>query len=616
MARHGATMVGGNLRNLLAEGDSITTNDIAVSYASLYHADNPLLPFHNTAVSASIISNLTSRATSDDALKVSGAYNVLSVLIGANDMAGGSAATYLSNLATYLDARRAAGWIVALCTVLPRNEASAAGFEAKRQTANATLRTWPGTHCDAIVDYDTTTMGTYASCLDASLFGDGLHPTAAGHLLLEPAYAPVITGMRAGKVLPPAISIAPGTYNNDQSVTIACSTSGASIYYTTDGSTPTASSTAYSGSFTLAATSTLKVIAIKSGMADSIVTSCTTTFQVATPTFSPVAGSYGSSQTVTISCATTGVSMYYTTDGSTPTTGSTAYSAPLTVAASETIKVLAVKTGYTSATASAAYSIATFVAATGGTVTTDGDYKVHTFTSGDTFTVTAGGNVQYLVVGGGGGGGSFVGGGGGAGGLLANATDDYPVTAQAYSITVGAGGNGAATTDSAATAGGDSVFDTFTATGGGRGASGNTSVTAAGNGGSGGGGSFHSTGAGTGTSGQGHNGGTSSGSTDSGGGGGASAAGGNGATGTQGGNGGAGTSNSITGSAVTYAGGGGGSANGNKGLGGSGGGGDGSANGGTAVAGTANKGGGGGSGYLNAGAAGGSGVVIIRYKFQ
>jgi hypothetical protein len=79
---------------------------------------------------------------------------------------------------------------------------------------------------------------------------------------------------------------------------------------------------------------------------------------VATPTFSPAAGSYGPAQTVTISTTTSGATIYYTTNGSTPTTGSTLYSAPITVASSETVKALAVESGYNnSAIGSADYII-------------------------------------------------------------------------------------------------------------------------------------------------------------------------------------------------------------------------------------------------------------------
>ena len=68
---------------------------------------------------------------------------------------------------------------------------------------------------------------------------------------------------------------------------------------------------------------------------------------VATPTFSPGAGTYTSAQTVTISDATSGATIHYTTDGSTPTASSTTYTAPITVSTSETVKAIGVETGWT-----------------------------------------------------------------------------------------------------------------------------------------------------------------------------------------------------------------------------------------------------------------------------
>ena len=79
------------------------------------------------------------------------------------------------------------------------------------------------------------------------------------------------------KVATPAFSPAAGTYTEAQSVTISCETTGATIYYTTDGSEPTSSSTAYSGAITVGETMTIKAIAVKEGMTDSSVASTTYT---------------------------------------------------------------------------------------------------------------------------------------------------------------------------------------------------------------------------------------------------------------------------------------------------------------------------------------------------
>ncbi|MCR5687017.1 MAG: chitobiase/beta-hexosaminidase C-terminal domain-containing protein, partial [Lachnospiraceae bacterium] len=80
--------------------------------------------------------------------------------------------------------------------------------------------------------------------------------------------------------------------------------------------------------------------------------------QVATPTFTPVAGTYTGAQNVTISCGTTGATIHYTTDGNTPTASSPSYSIPIPVSETATIKAIAVKTGMTdSETAEATYTI-------------------------------------------------------------------------------------------------------------------------------------------------------------------------------------------------------------------------------------------------------------------
>ncbi|MBZ5663454.1 MAG: chitobiase/beta-hexosaminidase C-terminal domain-containing protein [Acidobacteriia bacterium] len=85
-------------------------------------------------------------------------------------------------------------------------------------------------------------------------------------------------------------------------------------------------------------------------------TSCTTA--TATPTFSPVAGTYTTPQTVTISTTTSGATIYYTTNGTTPTTSSTKYTGPITVSKTETVKAISFFTGWAaSPVGSATYTI-------------------------------------------------------------------------------------------------------------------------------------------------------------------------------------------------------------------------------------------------------------------
>jgi len=266
---------------------------------------------------------------------------------------------------------------------------------------------------------------------------------------------------------------------------------------------------------------------------------------------------------------------------------------------------------------------AAFVAATGGTVTTSGDFKIHTFTSPGTFCVSCAGNVggsnkvSYLVVAGGGGAGKADGGGGGGGGFREGKTpstpytaspivapDGLPVSVQGYPITVGGGGSGGPSPapGDPGTKGSDSIFSTITSAGGGLGSGNCGPASGGGPGGSGGGGSTTQPTAGSGNTPpvsppQGNNGGTSGG-----GGGGATAVGSNGPSSAAGG---AGATTNISGSPLTKSAGGmgdrpGGSA-GNNGAANSG-------NGGQGIC-------GGGIGPGPAGA-GGSGIVIIRYKFQ
>jgi hypothetical protein len=158
----------------------------------------------------------------------------------------------------------------------------------------------------------------------------------------------------------PAFSPAGGTYTVSQSVTIAAGRSGATTYYTMDGSTPTTSSTKYTGAITVNQAKTIKAIAVATGFTNSAVGTASYAINpvLATPTFSPAGGTYTVSQSVTIVSGRSGATIYYTTDGSTPTTSSTKYTGAITVNSTKTINAIVLATGFTnSAVGTASYTI-------------------------------------------------------------------------------------------------------------------------------------------------------------------------------------------------------------------------------------------------------------------
>lgn len=259
-----------------------------------------------------------------------------------------------------------------------------------------------------------TVNGTGASYQTTVTFTPAYGGTRTASLTATEATGPgssgsaTVTGFATGQLAPPTFSPAAGTYNAVQTVNIYDESPGVSIYYTTDGSTPTTSSTLYSGAITVSSTETINAIATSTaaGVTTSGVGTATYTIVLppATPTFSPAAGSYTAGQTVTIADATAGATIYYTTNGTTPTTSSAVYSGPITVSASGILNAIAVVSGApNSAVGSATYLINS---ATGGTslnVLTNQISTLGTFGSGgalpggspagNSFAVDANGNL-------------------------------------------------------------------------------------------------------------------------------------------------------------------------------------------------------------------------------
>lgn len=154
-------------------------------------------------------------------------------------------------------------------------------------------------------------------------------------------YGIVLTAV-ASKTLEPAPCATPViTYDNTTSkVSITCTTAGNTIYYTTNGSDPTTSSTEYSESFSVTSPTTVKAIATHATFAPSAVAVLEIS-QVVTPTIQN-----NGSNAISITTTTPDATIYYTTDGSDPTISDTEYEGPLTDNVSNVnIKAIAVKEG-------------------------------------------------------------------------------------------------------------------------------------------------------------------------------------------------------------------------------------------------------------------------------
>jgi hypothetical protein len=168
----------------------------------------------------------------------------------------------------------------------------------------------------------------------------------------------VISSVTAAPVFSPAA----GTYSSATNVSISDSTSGAVIYYTTNGTTPTTGSTVYSNPIVVGTgTTTLKALAVAAGASPSAVSSASYSVSApvtAAPIFSPAPGSYATAQSVTLSDSSSGSTIYYTTDGTSPTTSSSVYNSPIQIASTVVIHAMAIAPGLSaSAVSVAGYTI-------------------------------------------------------------------------------------------------------------------------------------------------------------------------------------------------------------------------------------------------------------------
>lgn len=166
-------------------------------------------------------------------------------------------------------------------------------------------------------------------------------------------------------VATPTASVASGTYTSGQAVSLSDTTSGVSVYYTLDGTTPTSSSKLYSSPITISSTTTLKAVAINSsGNSSSVLNVLYTISQsgtttIPTPTASVPSGSYKIPLIITLyDRYSKPLKAYYTLDGSTPTASSNAYRGYIKITSTSTLKAIAVDFfGNTSGVLSNSYTI-------------------------------------------------------------------------------------------------------------------------------------------------------------------------------------------------------------------------------------------------------------------
>ena len=187
-----------------------------------------------------------------------------------------------------------------------------------------------------------TTNGTEPSSTNGTLYSgpfDVTEETTIKAIVTRPGFTDSeVTTKTIYKVATPTIQD-----NGNYAVSITSETEGATIYYTTNGSNPTTSTTEYTAPLTENISGvTIKALAVKDGMINSAIGSGAVTLSCATPVFTK-SGDY-----ISISCPfpSSGVVIYYTTNGDEPTSSSTPYTSPIPVVIGDVIKAIAVATGY------------------------------------------------------------------------------------------------------------------------------------------------------------------------------------------------------------------------------------------------------------------------------
>ena len=228
---------------------------------------------------------------------------------------------------------------------------------AFNKSGNAILYAWDATDLTHLL-YESDTNSTRDSPGEANKFA--VPVVTNGKVYVTAVKRVTVYGLLNATPAASAPVISPdgGSFTTSQKVTLSSATRSADIYYTLDGTMPTPSSTLYTSPITISSNTTLKAIATADGFLQSTVSSATFTFGTPTPTFQPGGGTYSSAQSVALNDTDSSATIYYTTDGSTPTASSTAYTGPISVATTTTVKAIAIDPSLpASAVVTATYTI-------------------------------------------------------------------------------------------------------------------------------------------------------------------------------------------------------------------------------------------------------------------
>ncbi len=207
-----------------------------------------------------------------------------------------------------------------------------------------------GVYCGVIAGEEQTAGSHFTNCMDGEPAKTALHGFDATVQKSWESFCAM-----------PVFSVPSGNYTDEQQLEIHSSDANAKIYYTLDGSEPTAANgTLYILPISVDEIVTVKAIAVREGSVTSPVATAAYVFALTAkaPVFSVKTGKYSAAQTVALTSETEGAKIYFTTDGTDPTEQSTCYTAPITVSETCTVKAIAIVDGMkVSDIASAVYMI-------------------------------------------------------------------------------------------------------------------------------------------------------------------------------------------------------------------------------------------------------------------